>query len=135
MKRTYFCPKCAAVLNPNVKIVLAAVRHEHRGLVLLSPQPGNYQAIVPDDLGLRGGDLVEFHCPVCAAPLTASHDENLAGLRFRFSTGLEGKVYFSRRFGEHATFFVADDEVKTYGEHAATQQGGVNFFGAGGEDW
>jgi hypothetical protein len=134
MKRTYLCPKCSAVLNPNVKIVLAAVRHERRGLVLLSPQPGNYQAIVPEDLGLRDGDLVEFHCPVCGVLLTTSHDDNLAGLCFRFSTGLEGKVYFSRRYGEHATFFVADDEVRTYGEHASAQHTGVNFFGAGGDD-
>lgn len=133
MKRTYRCPKCQAVLNPNVKIVLAARRLERRGLVLLSPQPGNYQAIVPPDLGLQHGDLVEFHCPVCGARLTAPHDENLAVLDFRFSTGLAGRVLFSRRYGEHATYFVADDEVKTYGEHAPGQQ--VNFFGVGGERW
>jgi hypothetical protein len=134
MKRVYFCPQCRAILNPNVKVILAAYRQDKRGLVLLSPQPGNYQAIITEDLPLRQGDLVEFHCPVCSHLLTASHDENLAGMDFRFSTGLEGKVYFSRRYGEHATYFVANDDVRSYGEHVA-EQGGVNFFGAGGEDW
>jgi len=134
MKRVYFCPECRAVLNPNVKIVLAAYRHDKRGLVLFSPQPGNYQAIISDAMPLGQGDLVEFHCPVCSHLLTASHDENLAGMDFRFSTGLEGKVYFSRRYGEHATYFVANDDVRSYGEHVAAQSG-VNFFGAGGDDW
>jgi len=135
MKRTYLCPACEAVLNPNVKIILAACRHDQRGLVLLSPQPGNYQAIVAEDLDLQPGDLVEFHCPVCGALLTSSSDENLASLRFRFSTGLEGRVLFSRRYGEHATYFVADDGVRAYGEHAPAQPDGVNYFGAGGESW
>jgi hypothetical protein len=134
MKRTYLCPECRAVLNPNVKIILAAYRQDLRGLVLLSPQPGNYQAIISDDLPLGQGDLVQFHCPVCSHLLTAKHDENLAGLAFRFSTGLEGKVYFSRRYGEHATYFVADDDVRSYGEHQA-EIGGVNYFGAGGDRW
>ncbi len=134
MKRTYYCPKCRAVLNPNVKIILAAYRREKRGLVLLSPQPGNYRAIVSNDLPLGDGDLVEFHCPVCSVLLTAGHDENLAGLAFRFSTGLEGKVFFSRRYGEHATYFVTNEDVRSYGEHVA-DSGGLNFFGAGRDDW
>ena len=134
MKRSYYCPECRAVLNPNVKVILAAYRSETRGLVLLSPQPGNYQAIISDDLPMRAGDLVEFHCPVCGHLLTASHDENLAEMDFRFSTGLEGKVYFSRRYGEHATYFVASDDVRAFGEHV-NDSGGVNFFGAGGDSW
>ncbi|MBN1336773.1 MAG: hypothetical protein JXB39_12515, partial [Deltaproteobacteria bacterium] len=108
MKRTYSCPRCQATLNPNVKVILSAVRDGRRGLVLLSPQPGNYNAIVPEDLGIEPGDLVEFRCPVCNALLTSSENENLALLRFRFSTGLQGTVLFSRRYGEHATYFISD---------------------------
>ncbi len=134
MKRTYYCPKCRAVLNPNVKIILTALRSDKHGLVLLSPQPGNYKAIIADDLPLTDGDLVEFHCPVCTTLLTAAHDENLAGLDFRFSTGLEGKVFFSRRYGEHATYFVTDEAVRSYGEHTP-DSGGLNFFGAGQDSW
>lgn len=133
-KRTYTCPRCQANLNPNVKIILAAARGERRGLVLLSPQPGNYKAIGTDELGLQSGDLVEFRCPVCNAGLTASHDENLASLDFRFSTGLTGKVFFSRRYGEHATYFVTNDEIRSYGD-AALDESSRNFFGAGGDGW
>lgn len=130
MKRVYSCTRCNAVLNPNVKILLRASRQGHKGLILLSPQPGNYKAIVSDDLELSGGDLVEFACPVCGETLTSQHDKNLAAINFKFTTGLQGTVFFSRRFGEHATYFVADDDVKVYGENA-NQSSGMNFFGAG----
>jgi len=133
MRRTYSCPRCQATLNPNVKVILTAVRGSGRGLVLLSPQPGNYSAIVPEDLPIQPGDLVEFRCPVCNALLTSEENENLAMLRFRFSTGLQGVVLFSRRYGEHATYFVSDDEVRSYGEDLG-QGPGMNFFGAGQDE-
>lgn len=132
MKRTYSCPRCQATLNPNVKVILTAVRGNRRGLILLSPQPGNYNAIVPEDLPIAAGDLVEFHCPVCNALLTSPENENLAALRFRFSTGLQGTVLFSRRYGEHATYFISDDEVRTYGDDLGGGAG-LNFFGVGQE--
>ncbi len=134
MKRNYACPRCKANLNPNVKIILTAYRREQRGLVLLSPQPGNYKAIVSDEFPLQRGDMVEFHCPVCSALLTSRHDENLARLDFRFATGLAGKVYFSRRYGEHATYFVTEESIRSYGENAA-EYNGLNFFGAGLDAW
>lgn len=131
MKRNYFCPKCQSLLNPNVKIVLTAQKDRAQGLILFSPQPGNYDAIVPDDLRLQPGDLVEFRCPVCGTDLTSSRNPNLAEIGFRFASGDEGRVGFSRRYGEQATYFVTQEDVKTYGEHAGLY-GGMNYFGAGG---
>jgi hypothetical protein len=130
MKRSYSCPRCQATLNPNVKVILTAVSAGRRGLVLLSPQPGNYNAIMSEELPIQVGDLVEFRCPVCNALLTSGENENLAALRFRFSTGLQGTVLFSRRYGEHATYFISDDEVRTYGDDLG-QGASVNFFGVG----
>ena len=130
MKRRYFCPACEANLNPNVKVILMARKDGAQGLILLSPQPGNYQCIVADEIELLADDLVDFHCPVCGVSLTCETNENLAQLTFRFSNGREGMVYFSRRFGEHATYFVADDEVLTYGDDAMPSTN-MNFFGSG----
>ena len=45
MKNLFVCPHCQSVLNPNVKILLVASYGKKRGLVLLSPQPGNYKFI------------------------------------------------------------------------------------------
>ena len=129
MKRTYFCPHCGATLNPNVKIVLTAVHGDERGLILLSPQPGNYKSIIPPELTLEVGDLLELYCPVCNADLATS--PTIARVDFRFSTGTEGSVSFSRRYGEHATYLVSEDQVRTYGAHAEALDEGTNYFGVG----
>ena len=42
MTRTYSCPHCDGVLNPGSKIILKASYKASRGLILLSPKPGNY---------------------------------------------------------------------------------------------
>jgi hypothetical protein len=130
MKRTYFCPVCRATLNPNVKIVLCALHQERRTLMLFSPRPGNYEAIIADDLDLMPGALVEFRCPVCSASLASATDSNLAKIGFRVGSEVDGHVLFSRRFGEHATYFVTREEMRSYGEDAS-MYAGLNFFGVG----
>ena len=130
MKRRYFCPACDANLNPNVKVILMARKNGDQGLILLSPQPGNYHCIVADEIELADDDLVDFHCPVCGASLTAETNATMAHLVFRFSNGREGAVYFSRRFGEHATYFVDENEVMSYGDDAMPNSH-MNFFGSG----
>jgi predicted RNA-binding Zn-ribbon protein involved in translation (DUF1610 family) len=130
MKRRYYCPECNANLNPNVKIILMVQCRGHQGLILLSPRPGDYSIIVADEIELQEGDLVAFHCPVCGAVLDAEEKEGMAHLMFRFSNGNQGTVYFSRRFGEHATYFVAVDEVRVYGRNASPPVA-MNFFGSG----
>jgi hypothetical protein len=129
-ERRYFCPKCDAALNPNVKIILTARRRDEEGLILLDPQPGNYQSIVAEEFPLEATDLVEFHCPVCGHELTAESNGEMACLAYRFSTGKNGTVYFARRYGEHATYFVSDDDVQSFGENAL-QNVGLNYFGSG----
>ena len=128
MKYMYICPECEATLNPNTKIILTASNRDTRGLVLLSPQPGNYKAIVSEDLYWSPGDVVVLRCPVCAADLQSALNENLAKINFSRSDGLLGKVTFSRRVGEQATYFVTNETVRSYGVNANIY-GGVNFFG------
>jgi hypothetical protein len=56
MKRSYLCPKCDGVLNPNIKIILKTEIAGRAALVLFSPQPGNYHVIVPESFRLKKGD-------------------------------------------------------------------------------
>jgi len=128
MKRTYTCPKCQSILNPNVKIILTAIVKKMRGMILFSPNPGNYTAILPKDITPKKGDKVEFRCPVCGVELTSKINENLAEINFHLENGLEGKVKFSRLYGEQATYFVTDENVRSYGENAGAY-GNMNFFG------
>jgi hypothetical protein len=132
MKRTYFCPACRAILNPSVKLILTMARGRRRNLILLSPQPGNYSVVVPDDVTLRHGDELDFFCPACATNLRSEANARLAEIGFRLEDGTKGRVNFSRKFGEHATYFVTREQTRSYGENAAVY-GDANFFGAGGE--
>lgn len=132
MKRTYFCPACRATLNPNVKLILTMARGGRRHLILLSPQPGNYSVIVPADVALRDGEEVDFFCPACGKNLRTGANARLAEIGFRLEDGTTGRVNFSRRYGEHATYFVTKEQIRSYGENAAIY-GDANFFGAGGE--
>ena len=57
---------------------------------------------------------------------------HLTEIGFRLEDGAKGRVNFSRKYGEHVTYFVTKEQVRSYGENAAAY-GGANFFGAGGE--
>ncbi len=132
MTRDYFCPRCRAHLNPNVKIVLSMRRGDSSGLALLDPQPGNYQLLLSRDFALRDGDEVEVRCPVCAATLESPASAKLARVAFEFEDGSRGFVDFARTIGLHATYVLTEQRVQSFGENAEVF-GGLNFFGAGQE--
>jgi hypothetical protein len=129
MKRVYFCPRCEAILNPGTKIILRASRQGRHALLLFSPQPGNYQVVIPGNFKLHTRDEVAFSCPVCAADLTSASDRSLSEIDFRSPSGEVGHVAFSRVYGHHETYFLTQEKVTRYGEHAESD--GVNFFGVG----
>jgi len=130
MKKIFTCPHCDSVLNPNVKIVLVATYRKRRGMILLSPQPGNYRFICDESVetGLKPGAKVRFSCPVCAADLTSPANDKFAELHMGHHGQEPMKVEFSRVFGTHATIVIDGEEVTTYGEDVETF-GNTNFFG------
>lgn len=130
MKKQFTCPHCDAVLNPNVKIVLVATYRKRRGIVLLSPQPGNYKFICDESVEsrLKPGAKVRFSCPVCAGDLTSPAHDRFAELHMGAAGQEPVKIEFSRIFGTHATFVIDGEEVTTYGEDVETF-GNTNFFG------
>ncbi|MEW5984740.1 MAG: hypothetical protein AB1806_20495 [Acidobacteriota bacterium] len=129
MRRKYLCPKCNGTLNPNVKIILKAECARRAALLLFSPQPGNYDVIVPESFRLKKHDVVRFSCPLCAHDFTSTRDPSMAEIRFAGPGGQSGLTVFSRTFGHHETYFVTKEEVRSYGEHAG--RAGMNFWGVG----
>ena len=131
MKNIYACPHCSTVLNPSVKILLVARHHDRRGMILLSPQPGNFKYLCDPTLedGLKAGDLVAFSCPVCTMDLTSVADHRFAELVLRTTGHGDRKVEFSRAFGTHATYVIDGQDALAYGEDAAEDEA-TNFFGA-----
>jgi RNase P subunit RPR2 len=128
MKRNYFCPQCNVTLNPSTKLILRVTKGTQNGLVLFSPQPGNYNAIWSPELRLSQGERVSLFCPVCQADLRFETDDRFARIGFNTASGMTGQVLFSRTLGEHATYFVTKETIRSYGE-AASQSISLNFFG------
>lgn len=124
--RKYLCPFCEAHLNPREYIVLRGELNGRHALVFLSPAPGDYDAIVPDDFPIKPSDELLFTCPVCGHDLTSQRDPTMAELRFR-GEDEAGAVVFSRVSDHHATYFISDGIVHSFGEHADAD--GVNFWG------
>lgn len=131
MKNTFACPHCRVVLNPSVKILLVAAFGDRKGMILLSPQPGNFRYICDKNLkqGLSAGDEVVFSCPVCAGDLTSPGNKAFTRLLLLTPGQDERVVEFSRIFGTHATFIIDGQEVTSYGDDAG-DLGATNFFGA-----
>jgi len=131
MKNTFVCPHCQGVLNPNVKILLVAAFKRRKGLVLLSPQPGNYKFLCDSSLqdAFHAGDKINYSCPLCATDMTSESNPNFARLELQAPSHDPRKVEFSRIFGTYATFVVDGGEVTSYGEDADDIEG-KNFFGA-----
>lgn len=131
MKSVYGCPHCDTVLNPSVKILLVVKYNKRSGMILLSPQPGNFKFICDKSVEdkLKPGATVTFCCPVCSADLTSPGNKKFAELNLKDPNGNRRKVEFSRIFGTHSTFIVDGDEITAYGEDADDDIS-PNFFGA-----
>lgn len=131
MKNTFVCPHCQGVLNPNVKIVLAANCQRKRGLILLSPQPGNYKYLCDPSLqdAFQPGDTITFSCPLCTENLTAKGNPKFAQIEWHVTGHEPRRVEFSRVFGTYATFIIDGNEVTSYGDDADDFEA-TNFFGS-----
>ncbi len=123
MSLTYLCPKCRAILNPNVRVVLIAHFGDRKGLVLLSPKLGDFKFHCDKGFydGVHKGDLLEFHCPVCSESLTSPTMEHFTEMLLLNGdrAGAEPKLLrFSRVSEERATFVYDGESVKEFGEDA-----------------
>ncbi len=131
MKNTFVCPHCQGVLNPNVKILLVAAYRRRKGMVLLSPQPGNYKYLCDPSMedAFKPGNKITFSCPLCTTDLTAEGKPKFTQVELHVPGHSPRRVEFSRIYGTHATFIVDGAEVTSFGEDADDFES-KNFFGA-----
>ncbi len=130
MKNIYACPHCEAVLNPSVKILLVISYRKKKGMILLSPQPGNFKYICDKSVekDLAEGAKIRFSCPVCSTDLTSASNSQLAELRMIAPDREPRRVEFSRIYGKQATFIFDGEDVISFGDDA-DNPGETNFFG------
>lgn len=124
----YLCPNCRGHLRPAGKIVFSVKTRDGRtGLLLLSPELGEYNIEKHPSLKLREGEHLEFYCPMCHDSLSSLDEHiNLAKIIMLDQEGKESEIIFSKIVGEKCTYQLMGDEILPFGPDAREY---YNFWG------
>ena len=120
MANDFLCPYCKGFLNIKEDVVFLIKKPKwDGGLIMLSPELGNYTSKHHRSFKIEEGENFDFLCPICHAKLVSEVAEHLAGVIMRDKDGEESRVLFSRINGEQSTYKITDGKkVQSYGEHA-----------------
>jgi hypothetical protein len=115
----FLCPKCREHIRVGDNIIFKVKNSKKQsGILLLSPQIGNYTSVKHPSFVIQTAEYLEFYCPLCSAPLTSDIHKNLARLILIDDAGKSTDVYFSQIFGEHSTFATDGESVHVTGADA-----------------
>ncbi len=128
MKNEYLCPYCRGHLKVGNNIIFSVrTKDNKRGLLLLSPELGNYRCTNHKSLNLIEGEKVETFCPICHSNLKAINiNRNLAEVIMVDESGEQYEIYFSEIVGEHSTYKIQDSDVESFGDDSGDY---MNYFG------
>jgi hypothetical protein len=119
MESFFICPHCRGHLKVGDRVIFKVRNLKKKfGLLLLSPQIGNYDSMKHPEFEYKMGDPLEFYCPLCSHMLSTTIDENLIFVVMVDDQRVEHNIYFSRISGEKSTYQVSGDTVTASGEHA-----------------
>lgn len=125
--RDFQCPFCAGQLYLNERIVFTAQKHDGtRGLILLTPELGDYRAIKHPSFKISIGEHVDFFCPLCNKNLVVERNGKKFTLVTMIEMGEEFDILFSQIAGEKCTYVIGENYFKAYGEDADEN---TNFWG------
>lgn len=129
MEKRYICPKCRADLKVRKSLIFSAkAQNGSTGLMLFSPELGNYDILHSPSLDYKKGDHLDFLCPVCHENLAVKHDkDHLAEVLMVEEDGTEYEIVFSEIAGKKAILKIKDDVVvDAYGVDAHQY---MNYWG------
>jgi hypothetical protein len=115
----FLCPKCMAHIRVGDHIIFKVKNSKKQsGLLLLSPQIGNYTSVKHPAFEIQTGEYLEFLCPVCNTSLNSDIHKNLAHVILKDDSGKSNDVYFSQIVGEHSTYATDGESVHIAGADA-----------------
>lgn len=116
----YLCPNCKGHLNVGEHIVFATkTKRGHKGLLMLSPNVGEYTYKHHDQFMLEKGEKVDFECPICQGDLTSTRNKDHAMIyMIGMEDNMEYELHFSKVAGNKSTYVVAGDNVEEFGDDA-----------------
>ncbi len=130
MKNRFLCPSCRADLKIKNSVIFSAhTTGGNKGLVLFSPELGNYSIVHVPGFSYTEGEHIDFYCPVCHANLgLPEKGKDLARVLMIDSKQTEYSIVFSEIAGKQCTLKMKEDTiVESYGEDAGEF---ANFWGA-----
>jgi hypothetical protein len=120
MGQSFLCPKCSGHLKVGESVVFSTrTKQGQVGLILLSPQLGNYKVVGHPSYDMKEGDIIEFFCPLCHVQLTSEKNENLAKIIMIDDELRESEILFSKISGERCTYKIVDGMVEEFGEDSS----------------
>ena len=124
----FLCPKCMGHIRIGDHIIFKVKNNRKQsGILLLSPQIGNYKSVKHPSFEIHSGESLEYYCPVCNASLISDIHKDLAHVLLQDETGNSNDVYFSQIVGEQSTFKTDGESVHIAGADA----GRYTFFKIG----
>ena len=129
MKTKFYCPHCNSQLNIGNDIIFTVKKSDtHMGLLLVSPQVGDYSVIKDPLFSIETGERLEIICPVCHKKLQKNKlNKNLAMVLMKDEKDVESEIYFSEIFGEHCTYKITNKNIEIFGDDSGKYS---NFWGA-----
>jgi len=127
MERNFHCPFCHGQLCVNQRVVFSALNEDgQRGLVLLTPELGDYKALKHPSFKVKEGQHVDFFCPICHNNLIVEKNDKKFTRVMMLELGVEYEVLFSQIAGEKSTYVIGENSFRTYGKDAHEF---TNFWG------
>lgn len=116
MQYDYFCPVCHGHLRVGDNLIFSArTRENKRGLIILSPELGNYTTEHHPEFDIREGEEYIYYCPICHAKLNREEKEKLVKILMKDEKGNEYEIFFSGIAGEKCTYRMHDKEIEELG--------------------
>jgi len=125
MKNDFICPKCEGHLLVGGYIIFTiTTKKGKRGLILLSPDLGDYSRVLNPGFTIEKGEGVDYFCPICHSNLTANDvDQRLVRLLMIDENAEKHEIYFSNVYGEYCTYKVSDKIYEKYGTASESYDG------------
>jgi len=115
----FICPKCKEHIRVGDHLVFKVKNSKKQsGILLLSPQIGNYTNVKHPTFKIVQGEFLDFYCPLCSNSLKSDIHQNLAHVIMQDVKGKSFNVNFSQIAGEHSTYETGGDSVHAAGEDA-----------------
>lgn len=128
MKQNFICPRCKGYLNVADHIILSAEGKSGKsGLILFSPELGNYTTQKNDHFETKTGEKFEFFCPLCQERLAADIHDNLSHIVMIDENHKEYQILFSKIAGEKSTYKMIGEAAEIYGDHHSNYIDFVNL--------